>query len=37
MESTDWSPQAITTLIAGAIATAGLIVATVYAFIKGER
>ena len=37
MEDTDWSPQAIGTLIAGAVATAGLIVATIYAFIKGER
>jgi cytochrome P450 len=37
MEYPDWSAQAIVVLIAGAVATAGLIVASVYALIKGER
>jgi len=37
MEYTDWTPQAVATLIIGLIATVGLGVAMVYAFIKGER
>ena len=37
VEYTDWTPQAVATLIVGLIATVGLAVAMVYAFIKGER
>ncbi len=37
MEYTDWTPQAVATLIIGLIATVGLAFAMVYAFIKGER
>jgi hypothetical protein len=37
MEHTDWTLQAVATLIIGFIATVGLAVAMVYAFIKGER
>lgn len=37
MEYTDWTQQALATLIIGLIATVGLSVAMVYAFIKGER
>ena len=37
MEYADWTPQAVATLIIGLISTAGLAVAMVYAFIKGEK
>jgi|AACY02.2.fsa_nt_gi hypothetical protein len=37
MEYADWTPQAVATLFVGLIATVGLAVAMVYAFIKGER
>jgi hypothetical protein len=37
MEYNDWTPQAVITLMAGALATVGLAVAMVFAFIKGEK
>jgi len=37
MEYTDWTPQAIASLIIGVLATGGLAVATAYALIKGEK
>jgi len=37
MEQTDWTPQAVVTLIIGFLGTISLAMAMVYAFIKGER
>ena len=37
MEHTDWTLQAVATLIIGFIAKVGLAVAMVYAVLKGER
>ena len=37
MEHTDWSPQSISTLIAGVLVTIALIAATAYAFTKGGQ
>jgi len=37
MEYTDWTPQAVATLIIGLIATVGFAIATVYAFIQGDQ
>ena len=37
MDYTDWTPQAIASLIMGVLATGGLAAATAYAFIKGEK
>jgi len=37
MEYNDWTLQAVITLIAGALATVGLTVAMVQAFVKGEK
>lgn len=35
MEYNDWTPQSITTVVAGALATIALIAATAYSFTKG--
>ena len=35
METTDWTPQSIITLIVGVLATIALAVAAAYAFTKG--
>ena len=37
MEHTDWTPQAVITLIIGVMATIGLATATAFAFIKGGK
>jgi hypothetical protein len=37
MEYNDWTLQAVITLITGVLATVGLAVAMVFAFIKGEK
>lgn len=37
METTDWTPQSIITLIVGMLVTVTLAVATAYAFIKGGQ
>ena len=37
MEYTDWTPQAVASLIIGVLATSTLAAATAYAFIKGEK